>query len=121
MTENTQLELELSFVKSQVEKLEGEKLEVSNKRKGAELKQLKEKLASQSNRIFECKQELEKSERECVIQEEQQLKMRLEHKEAEGRWLEQMRAAQVKQLEENYVEVRNQLKSRRDTAESVLR
>ena len=62
-----------------------------------------------------------KCERKCAIQQEQQLRMRLEHEEAESRWREQMRALQVKQLEENYVEARNQLKSRRDAAESLLR
>merc|ERR1719222_168469 len=121
MSQKTALELELGSVKLHVEKLQRGKSEVSNKMKEAELKQLRKELASQSRRIVECEQQLEQIERESAIQEEQQLKMRLEHEEAEGRWLEHMRAAQVKQLEESYVEVGNQLRSRRDTAESVLR
>jgi len=121
MTEKTQLELELAFVKSQAEKLQVEKSEVSNKTKESELKQLKKELASNIRRIAECEQELEESDRKCAIQREQQLKMRLENEEAESRWRKQMRAAQVKQLEENYVEVRNQVKSTRDAAENVLR
>ena len=121
MNEKTELELEVAFVKSQVEKLQRGKLDVSIKMKEAELKQLRKELASQSRRIVECEKQLEQIERESAIQKEQQLKMRLEHEEAEGRWLEQMRAAHVKQLEESYVEVGNQLRSRRDTAESVLR
>ena len=78
-------------------------------------------MASQIQRIAECEQEVVKCERKCAIQQEQQLRMRLEHEEAESRWREQMRALQVKQLEENYLEARNQLKSRRDAAESLLR
>merc|ERR550519_313153 len=112
MNQKTELEQELVFVKSQVEKLQRGKSEVSNKMKEAELKQLRKELTSQSRRIVECEQQLEQIERESAIQEEQQLKMRLEHEEAEGRWLEQTRAAQVKQLEESYVEVGNQLRGR---------
>ena len=78
-------------------------------------------MASQNKRIAECEQELKESEHQCTIQLEQQLEMRFENEEAEGRWREQMRAVQVKQLEENYVKARSQLKIRRDAAENVLR
>jgi hypothetical protein len=119
--EKTKLELELAFVKSQVEKLGREKSEVSNKAKEVELKQLRKELASQSSRIVQCEQQLDQIERESAILDEQQLKMRLEDEEAEGRWLKQLKAVKVKHLEESYVEVGNQLRSRRDAAESVLR
>jgi len=65
--------------------------------------------------------ELEESEHKCVIQQERQLEMRLEHEEAEGRWREQMRAVQGKEIEQNYVEARNEMKIRKDAAENVLR
>ena len=121
MNEKTELELELANVKSQLEKLQKGKTEVSNKMKEAELMKLRKELASKSRRIEECEQQIEQNERESAIQEEQQLKLRLEHEEAEGMWLEQIRAAQVGQLKESYLKVGNQLRSKRDTAESVLR
>ena len=73
MTEKTQLELNLAFVKFQVERLKMEK--------EAELVQFKREKLILRRRI--------------AVHQEQQVKMQLEHERAEGRWLEQMRVVQA--------------------------
>lgn len=118
MAEKTHLEAELASVKYQAQKLQRENVLI--KAKDAELREFKTELANQSRKIEEVEQSIENCERECAIQEELQLKMRLEQEEAESRWMEQRRGICFSRLKENFFEKKGQLMTQRDSARKVL-
>ena len=118
MAEKTHLEVELASVKYQAQKLQRENVLI--KAKDAELREFKTELENQSRKIEEVEQSIENCERECAIQEEQQLKMRLEQEEAESRWMRQRREICFFRLKENFLEKKGQLLTQRDSARKVL-
>ena len=118
MAEKTHLEVELASVKHQEQKLQRENVLI--KAKDAELREFKIELANQSRKIEELEQSIENCERECTIQEEQQLKKRLEQEEAESRWMRQRREICFSRLKENFLEKKGQLMTQKDSARKVL-
>ena len=107
MAEKTHLEVELASVKHQAQKLQRENVLI--RAKDAELREFKTELENQSRKIEEVEQSIENCERECAIQEELQLKMRLEQEEAERRWTRQRREICFFRLKENFLEKKGQL------------
>ena len=118
MAEKTHLEVELASVKHQTHKLQRENVLI--KAKDAELREFKTELENQSRKIEEVEQSIENCERECAIQEEQRLRMRLEQEEAESRWMRQRREICFFRLKENFLEKKGQLMTQRDSARKVL-
>ena len=90
------------------------------KAKDAELRELETELANQFRKIEEVEQSIENCERECTIQEEQQLMMRLEREEAESRWKRQGRGICFSRLKENFLEKQGQLMTQRDSVRKEL-
>ena len=107
MAEKTHLEVELASAKHQAQKLQRENVLI--KAKDAELREFKTELANQSRKIEEVEQSIENCKRECAIQEELQLKTRLEQEEAESRWTRQRRGICFFRLEENFLDKKRQL------------
>ena len=118
MAEKTRLEVELASVKYHAQELQRENVLI--KAKDAELREFKTELANQSRKIEEVEQSIENCERDCAVQEELQLKMRLEQEEAESRWTRQRREICFFRLKENFLEKKGQLLTQRDFARKLL-